>query len=48
MRAPVSPLCGSAPASPRHRSVSPDVFSAEALLMELNEPSGSGSGSQLA
>jgi hypothetical protein len=25
--------------------VSPDVFSAEALLMELNEPSGSGSGS---
>ena len=36
---------GEPAATPRHHSVSPDVFSAEALLMELNEPSGSGSGS---
>ena len=33
---------GEPAATPRHHSVSPDVFSAEALLMELNEPSGSG------
>ena len=36
---------GEPAATPRHHSVSPGVFSAEALLMELNEPSGSGSGS---